>query len=177
MLSGGVARRYAQALFELAVEAKGLDEYENELKQLADLISNNPEVADFLRSPQISGNKKKELLKQVVAGEFSPMVQNFVNLVVDRQRQDYFVEMYQQFRLMSDEVRNILEANVKSAKELTPKQKDTLHSNLSKLTGKSVRLVAQVDPSLVGGLVVKIGDRVFDGSVAGRLAKLKETLV
>ncbi len=177
MISGAVARRYAQALYDIAMEANLLDQFELELKALSDTISGSSEMQKVLYHPQISAADKKELLHKVFEGQFSSQIQSFVDMVIDRRRQSFITDIYQEFKLMADAARNIVEAQVKSAVALDEAQKGKLQINLSKLTGKSIRLVAQVDPSLIGGVVVKIGDRVIDGSVAGRLAKLRETLV
>ncbi len=177
MLSGAVARRYAQALYDIAMEANLLDQFEPELKTLAEAIQNNPEIQKVLYHPQISLADKKDLLRQVFAGKLSVQIQNFADMVIDRRRQNFIVDIYKEFQLLADSARNIIEAQVKSAVVLDEVQQESLQTNLSKLTGKSIRLVAEVDPSLIGGVVVKIGDRVIDGSVAGRLAKLRETLV
>lgn len=177
MLSGAVARRYAQALYDIALEARLLDNFESELKTLAEGIEGNPEIRKILYNPRVSPGDKKDLLRQVFAGQFSTQIQSFVDLAIDRRRQNFIVAIYQEFKLLADAARNILEAQVKSAVGLDEAQQQKLQTNLSKLTGKSIRLVAEIDPSLIGGVVVKIGDRVIDGSVAGRLAKLRETLV
>ncbi|HWJ02616.1 MAG TPA: F0F1 ATP synthase subunit delta [Verrucomicrobiae bacterium] len=177
MLSGAVSRRYAQALYEIAVETNQLDVFEADLKALAEGIESNPEIQKVLYHPQISLADKKGLLRQVFGGQFSAHVQNFVDMVIDRRRQNFLGDIYNEFKLLANAKRNVLEARIKSAVDLDKSQQDQLQANLSKLTGKSIRLVAEVDPSLIGGVVVKIGDRVIDGSVAGRLAKLRETLV
>jgi F-type H+-transporting ATPase subunit delta len=177
MLSGAVARRYAQALFELAVEVKLLNEFEVQLKALAKAISDNPEIQKVLFHPQISPANKQELLHKIFEGQLSPQIKNFVNMIIDRRRQNFIVDIYTEYKQLADNAHNILEARIKSAVALGEQQQAQLQSNLSKLTGKSIRLVAEVDPSLIGGVVVKIGDRVIDGSVAGRLAKLREALV
>ena len=177
MISGAVARRYAQALYDIAMEANLLDQFESELKALADAISGSPDIQKVLYHPQIGIADKKELLHKVFEGRFSAHIQSFVDMVIDRRRQNLIIDIYQEFKRMADAARNIVEAQVKSAVALDEAQKGKLQINLSRLTGKSIRLVAQVDPSLIGGVVVKIGDRVIDGSVAGRLAKLRETLV
>ncbi len=177
MLVGAVSRRYAQALFELAVQANDLHRFEQELQLVADSLTKNPDLQKVLFQPQISAGNKKELLRSVFAGRLSAQMQNFVELLIDRRRQDFIVDIYHEFKKLADNERNILEARIKSAVALGDLQQKQLQSNLVKLTGKSIRLVAEVDPSLIGGVVVKIGDRVIDGSVAGRLAKLRDTLV
>jgi len=177
MISGAVARRYAQALYDIAIDTNALDSFEAELKVLTDGIEQYPEIQKVLYNPRISPEDKKDLMKQVFTGQFSDLIQNFLDMVIDRRRQNFIIDIYKEFQLLADNSRNIVEAQVKSAIELRESQQNQLQNNLSKLTGKSIRLVAEVDPSLIGGVVVKIGDRVIDGSVAGRLAKLRETLV
>lgn len=177
MISGAVARRYSQALYDIAVEDNLLDQFEAELKALTQTISTSADIQRVLYHPQIGAADKKELLHQIFAGQLTKQIQSFVDMIIDRRRQNFIADIYHEFKLMADAARNILEAQVKSAIALDDAQKGKLQNNLSRLTGKSIRLVAQVDPSLIGGVVVKIGDRVIDGSVAGRLAKLRETLV
>ncbi|MDA8442412.1 MAG: F0F1 ATP synthase subunit delta [Peptococcaceae bacterium] len=177
MLSEAVARKYAQALFDIAAEVNLVDRFTDELKLVVDTLAEHPDFQRVLNHPHITPEAKQKLVAEVFGGAFSAQMQNFLNLIIDRRRQVYLRDIYHVYKTLADISHNLVEVQVKGAVALDQAQQASLSDSLAKLTGKLVRLVAQVDPSLIGGVVVKIGDRVYDGSVAGRLAKLKEALV
>lgn len=176
MLKGALARRYAQALFDIAVQEKNLDAIEAELQELTGLIEQNAEVAHVLYHPHISLSEKKSLMQKIFAGQLSLTVQNFLNLLIDRRRQNYLADIARDFSLLADQERNIIEATVASATPLNENQELRLQKELVRLTGKNVRMVKEVRPELIGGVLVQIGDRVMDGTVAFQLQRMRQSL-
>lgn len=175
MLKGALARRYAQALFEIAVQSD-LDSIEDELQELTGLIEQNAEVAQFLYHPHISISEKKSLMEKLFAGQLSVTVRNFLYLLIDRRRQNHLSDITREFSLLADQARNIVEAKVVSATPLNENQELRLQTELGRITGKKIRMVKEVRPELIGGVLVQIGDRVMDGTVAFQLRHIRQSL-
>ncbi|WP_206811212.1 F0F1 ATP synthase subunit delta [Paradesulfitobacterium ferrireducens] len=176
MLSGALARRYAQALFELAVETDSLDQIQEELQGLTELVQSNTEVEQVLYHPHISLTEKKSLMDKLVGDQVGETVRNFLHLLIDRRRQNLLPLIVREFTQLADDKRQVIEAKVLSAVSLTPSQEERLKKELSRLTGKDVRLVSELRPELIGGVMVQVGDRVFDGTVAHSLERMREEL-
>ena len=175
MLNGALARRYAQALFDIATETS-LDKVEQELRDVTELIQENPEVAHVLYHPHVSLTTKKSIMDQLLKGQIGETVRHFLYLLIDRRRQILLPLIQTEFSRMADQARRVVEARVASATELTPDQQERLKQKLVKLTGQDVRLVTEVRPELIGGVLVQIGDKVMDGSVVHALNRMREDL-
>lgn len=177
MLRGAVARRYAHAMFELALESDMLDTLESDLKGVLDIINTNPELQRIVFHPQITSKDKKELVGNIFAEHISTVAQNSLFFLIDRRRESFLGDIVAAFILLANQHRNIVEVNVTSAVEMNEKEQQNLAKVLDKLAGKKVQPDYAVDPSLIGGVIVRIGDRVIDGSVKTRLATLKDRLI
>ncbi|MEG3072284.1 MAG: F0F1 ATP synthase subunit delta [Peptococcaceae bacterium] len=182
-MRGPVAGRYASALYELASEEKVLpkqkskvDKVEEELKAVRQIIADNDNLQNLLYHPQITSTAKKETLDKLFKGRISNVTGNFLALLVDRRREMYFPDIVDEYIALANAGRNIVETQVVSAVELNDKEKDELRKILGTLAGQKVQISFTVDPSLVGGVVVRMGDKIIDGSVKTRLASMKESL-
>lgn len=176
MLRGAVAGRYAEALYDIASKQKLVDQIEAELKAIEAVIKENDDFQKILYHPQITAANKKELLDLLFKGKVSDVTGNFLALLVDRRREAFFGDIVAEFVNLANAERNIVAAQVTSAVELNDKEKGKLDQVLARLTGKKVQTSYTVDPSLIGGVVVRIGDKIIDGSIRTRLATLKERL-
>jgi len=176
MLNGALARRYVQALFELAVEMKVLDQIDSELRDLAQLIANNQELKYLLNHPNIEDEAKKETLGKILDSSVSELSRHFLFLLIDRRRQNLITLIQREFSRLANEARNIVEAKVTSAASLSSGQVEKLKQIIAKSTGKNVQLLTDVDPGLIGGAKLQIGDRVMDGSISTALNKMREEL-
>ncbi|HBC93203.1 MAG TPA: F0F1 ATP synthase subunit delta [Pelotomaculum sp.] len=182
-MRGPVAGRYAQALYDIASEKTALPKYksmvdriESELKAVRTILDDNIELQRLLYHPQITAAAKKELLDRLFQGKISEVTGNFLALLVDRRRETYFSDIVDEFVALANTNRGIIEARVTTAVELKDTEKGELSSILAKLTGKKVQTSYAVDPSIIGGVIVRMGDKIIDGSVKTRLASLKERL-
>lgn len=176
MLRGAVAGRYAEALYDIALKQNLVDKIEAELKAVEVIFSENIDLQKVLYHPQITAADKKELLNKLFNGKVSEVTGNFLALLVDRRREAFFGDIVAEFVSLANVVRNIVAAQVASAVQLNDKEKGNLDRILAKLTGKKVQTSYAVDPSLIGGVVVRIGDKIIDGSIKTRMANLKERL-
>jgi len=177
MLTGALARRYAQALFELAVEMSVLDQTDNELKFLAEMLSQNNELKHLLNHPNIEAEVKKDIMAKTLDNNVSVMTIHFVFLLIDRRRQNILAMIQREFTRLANQVRNLIEAKVVSATALSSDQEEKLKQVISKCTGKNVQLITEVNSQLIGGAKLQIGDRVMDGSIATALNKMRKELI
>ena len=177
MLNLELARKYARAIFELAVEDDKLLAYGRELKRVEGDLDGVAGIWGYFDNPGISRADKKTLLKKCFEGELAGEVQNFLYLLVDKRRMAYFPEIVRVFEVLSNEAQGIVIADVTTASSLDAGQESRLQEKLAGVTGKEVRLRLHEDPEVIGGVVVRIGDKRIDGSVTGRLARLTGDLM
>ena len=176
MMNAAVAKRYGQALLQIGQEKNSIDHYQEDLKLVVDTIENSAELKDVLTSQTVSIDEKKNIVKQIFADKVDAMVLNLLFVVVDKNREESIADIYSVFCALADEVRNIAYADVVSAYPLTEEQETALSAQLANMSGKTVKLNVSVDASLLAGLVVTFGDKVYDGTVGARLAGMKNKL-
>lgn len=177
MLENAVARRYAQAFFAIAREQDKVDQLENELKTVVYVINTNADLKKVVDHQLVSPEEKKSILNQIFSQELSEITVNFLDVVVDKYRASYIPSIYDEFVSYANEARNMADAQVIAAVELSDADMKELTEKLNAATGKTVRLQTKVDPSLIGGVKVRIGDKIIDGTISGRLEKLKDNLL
>ncbi len=172
-----VAKRYAKALFELAVERKQIGKVEENLAALERAYQSQEELRHLFESPVIPNTLKKNTLIEIFQNAFEPLTLNFLKLLCDKHREDKIPDIITDFQELLDEYRGIVRGEVASVVELSDHQLDTLKKKLSGMTGKEVRLSQKIEPALLGGFVVRIDDLVYDASLQNQLIKLKESLI
>ncbi len=177
MLNLQLARKYSTAIFEIAQEEDKLVEYGKELAEVRSALATVPAASSFLSNPQVEAKAKKELIQKLFEGELSANVYNFLMLLIDKRRIALLDAIEESYRELSYEARGILIADVTTAAPVEEAQASSIKTKLEKITGKQVELRLHEDKDIIGGVVVKIGDRRIDGSVAGRLETLKKELL
>ena len=177
MLNMELARKYARAIFELACEDDALLEYGVDLAKVQRLYTECPELKAYLCNPNIQPEDKKSLLKEVFEGGVRETVLNFLLLLIDKRRMMVFDAIHAIFGQLSNEKLGIAVADVTTVEPLSETQKAELMEKLGRVTGKEVSLREHRDPSLIGGVVVRIGDRRIDGSIKGRLEAMTAELM
>jgi len=177
MKAGMAAHRYAKALFGLAQDERRHHEVRGELERLDRLFGESRELRDALLTPLHPAAERKAALRAIakVSG-VSPLVQNFMSYLVDQRRLIDFDGIVTAYAELADKAAGLLTAEVVAASPLDERRKDRLRRALSERTGQEVRLQIEVDPSLIGGAIAKIGDLVFDGSLRTQLGQLRATL-
>lgn len=177
MKNAVLAKRYAKALFAVGKEDGAFDEYARGLAGMAELYTTMPEVPDALTNPFYPLDVREKVMEQLVVSlGVSQVMGNFLKLLVQKRRADILPDIAAVFQAMVDADRNMCQGTVISAMELTPELNDKVKATLEKITGKQIVLTAQVDPSIIGGIVAKVGDLVLDGSIRSQLAGLKESI-
>lgn len=175
MIGEKVAIRYGRALFELAQSNDEAVLYGETLKQISSQIAENGELKEFLATPHVPQQAKKDVLDQVFP-EMPGMMKNFLHLLVDKGRETIIEAISLAYQAVVDEKSKALEVSVISAKKLNSEEETALVKRLEESSGRSVRLLVEEDASLLGGMMVRIGNRWIDGSVKGRLRAMGQVL-
>lgn len=172
-----VVRRYAATLLDAAVEKQIGDQVRGDVEGLTASLEASPELVDFLKNPLVNAPVKRQALEQIFEGKVQQLTANFLALVTERKRSSLLPEMLVACLELFDEQAGIITAQIRSSVELDAGQATRLRQRLSAYTGKDVRLEVQIDRQLKGGLVARIGDTVFDGSLTTHLQRLRRQLL
>jgi F-type H+-transporting ATPase subunit delta len=172
-----VARPFAGALFELADSEGRLEEYGEALEAVARLLEEEPSIRGFLETPRVGAPEKKKVLREALEGNVPEAVMNFLFLVVDRRRQRFLLPMAAEYRSLLDERMGRANVEVTLARDLDEEGIDELGRRLSTILGKEAVPHVQVKPELMGGIIFKSDDVVYDGSVRRRLDRMKKRLM
>ena len=171
-----VARRYAQALTEEAQAASALDAVDADMALITETLDGSRDLRLALTSPVVSHDKKGAILDRLFNGNVSDLSVRFLRLLVQNDRDGQIPEILDAYRQLRDERTRTVEALVRSAKPLSPDEAERLKTALESRAGQTVRMRIEVDPSLIGGLVVRVGDVVYDRSVRHQLDTLRGQL-
>ncbi|HEY7524613.1 MAG TPA: ATP synthase F1 subunit delta [Candidatus Limnocylindrales bacterium] len=170
------ARRYAEAAFEIAERDDSLDRWVEDL-ELAAGVAADERVARVFDDPSLAPEKRNEVLTRLFGKRLARPALSLVRLLARRSRLDLLPAVAAEFRRLVNRRRGIVEAVVTSAAALSDSETDAVRSRVESMTGASVQLRAEVDPDLIGGLTVRVGDQLLDASVRGRLERLRDQLV
>jgi F-type H+-transporting ATPase subunit delta len=170
------ARRYAKALLDVALAQGGPAPVKVELDRVSALVRDNPELRLVLEHPAIPAEKKKSIARAVGAGKGSALVGRLLDILLDRQRADLLADLAPAFTRAWNTQRGVVEAEVVGAMPLEDAQRRALQAAAEKATGRAVELRTAVDPGLVGGLLLRMEGRVYDGTVRARLGALRDRL-
>lgn len=173
-MASTVARRYAQAVFEIARDANTFEAWERDLSVL-DAVMSDPVTRGFLESPKTSETDKRALLDKAMESA-QPEAKQLTALLLERRRLSAVPEIFEQFQSLVLKEKGIVVANVTTAVPLDAAGEKMIQQQLSELVGKEVEVHTQVDPAIIGGMVARIGDNLIDGSVSNQLRRLHERL-
>ncbi|MBE3589757.1 MAG: ATP synthase F1 subunit delta [Firmicutes bacterium] len=169
------ARPYAEALFEAAAERRAVEDWDRRLQALAAAL--DEEARAFLASPVVPAAKKRAVLVRALGADAPAPVVRLLELLVERRRIAELPEVISRFHALAEARADQVEAVVETARELDEASRERLEAAVRRLAGdRAVRLVVKPNPELVGGVRVRIADRVFDASVAGKLARLRRAV-
>ncbi len=177
MISIRIARRYAKAVLTIGKEDGQAEAYKEELGGVVRFLEEQEELEQAISNPLYSAEGRKKVLELVVERlVLSRIMSSFLLLLFDKGRIQYLKDIYTFYEKLTDELANIVRADLVSAVELPEESIARIRAALSEKTGKEVRMEVSVDPALIGGAVTRIGDLVLDGSVRTQLVSLKESL-
>ena len=167
-----IAKVYARSLFEVAVEQDKLDVVKEQLGQFADALAGNREVAVFFFSPYFSAEEKKDGLHRAVEGA-EPIFLNFLEALIERHRTPAIYRIRTDFDLLYDKTNKLLPVQLTSAVELDPELVKSLGRSIGEQTGNEIELSSNVDPEILGGIVLRVGNFILDASIKTRLDQLR----
>jgi len=172
-----LARRYAKALFELAVERKILDTIQNEVRSFSQSLDDNLQFRLFFFAQDVSKKQKREKIEELMQDRVSNVFFNFVLVLLKKNREFIFPEIVKEFQSIVDKYHRKINALAITAQPLDEKSSSKLKSLLDKTFDADVRIKNDIDASILGGIVVNVEGHVFDGSLQSQLARLKDDLV
>ncbi len=177
MLEYNVSSRYAVALMELAEEKNLFEQVSNDIEFVCNTFSKSKELRNIISSPVIEQEKKTAILTEIFSQHVNADALNFIKFIIDKNRDDLLFSILKRFVDLRDEKLGIANAEVYSAVDISEDQKNDLAGKLKEFTGKKIKAQFKTNENLIGGFKVKIGDKVFDASVANQLSTLKKTLL
>ncbi len=176
-----IASRYARALADSLLDSKsqltGPDAVE-QLRSFEAMLESSPDLRNVLLSPAVPPARKRSVVREL--GDrigLASLIRNFIYVVIDHRRTRYIPEIREVLERYLDESLGVVRAEVSSALELTPQQRETVTEKLSGMTGKRVKSKFVVDEDLVGGITARIGSTIYDGSVRGQLQAMRRKLM
>ncbi|MCK6075721.1 F0F1 ATP synthase subunit delta [Paenibacillus silvae] len=170
-----VAKRYAKALFEVALEQQRVLEVEQELHAVVHGLTGDADIIKFIVSPNISDEAKKSVIQASLDGKVSEPVLRTVQLLIERGRVELLEELLSDYVKIEGDSLGIADAHVYSTYALNDEEKEAVAREFGSRVNKKIRIENIVDPALLGGLKVAIGDTIYDGSLAGKLERLEQS--
>jgi len=170
-----IARVYARSLFEVAHEDDKLDVVREQIGQFADALDANRRLATFFFSPEFSTEEKKEGLRGLLDGA-DPVVENFLQALLERHRMPAIFRIRRAYESLWEEANRLLPVEVTSAIPLDAATVDSLGARIGAQTGRTVQVTSTVDPDIVGGIVLRVGNSVLDASIRNRLDQLRRSV-
>jgi len=175
--SGSVARRYAKALFQVAVERNIVEKVARDLSFMNRLLEENPALRHYLNSPDIPRREKEAALETLFADQFCSVFFNFLLILLRKHRQDLIPQIAREFGIKRDEYQNRVRAIAVTAVPVSREIIEALEDHLSRSLGKEVQVIPRVDPSILGGIRLNINGKIYDGSLIRQLHRMRNHLL
>lgn len=170
------AKRYAKALFEVARDQDRIAQVEQELDSVLSVLKENADLNKLIKHPGIGADVKIGLIKQIFESTLSEIVLNTVSLLIEKGREESLEAVVNAYSKIAGDALGQAKAIVYTPVELTEAELSSIEASFSKLISKQIRVESVLDKSLLGGIQVRIGDRLYDGSLSGKLERLKKSL-
>ena len=171
-----VAERYAEALFQVGEETNSTTKLYDELNEVVEILKSNNDFFNVLKSPLVSKGEKRNLVEKVFVGKLSSNLNNFLKIIIDKDRMSAIEEILKSYKSLLNEKNNVVEGVAITAIAMTTSEIKELEAKLSSRYNKNVTLENKVDESVLGGVLVRLGNEEIDGTIKTRLAKMKEQL-
>jgi F-type H+-transporting ATPase subunit delta len=168
-----VAEVYARALFQVACDQDKLDEIHDQLGQFTDAVDENRDLAEFFFSPEFSSEEKKAALARAVEGA-EPAFYNFLEALIERHRMPVIFRVRTRFHELWEDERNLLDVDVTTAVQMDEEAVQSIGRRVQEQTGRTVELSSRVDPDILGGIVLRVGNMILDASIRHRLEQLRK---
>ena len=169
--------RYAKAFFSLAKEKKMLDTLKTDIQKVFDVCTQSPEFINLLESPVVKTSKKTELITAIFKFEINTLTLNFLLLITNNKRESYIPGICRNFLDLTRKDQNIKSAVIVTASEINIKTTNKIKALLEKELNATVELTCNVEPEIIGGLILRVDDKQYDSSIATQLRKIKQQLL
>ena len=176
MAESKVSSRYAKSLLDLAIERQSLEEVRNDMKLFYGTLKEHTQLRAVLASPVIDGDDKLGILRKLFAGKMNELTLAFFEIMIRKGREVLLYDTAKQFFDQYNTFKGIVKASVTSASELTAEQMEQVRAVIRQIAPGEVELENKVDASLIGGFILKVGDKQYDASIARKLGELKQEL-
>ncbi|PTX62514.1 ATP synthase F1 subcomplex delta subunit [Melghirimyces profundicolus] len=170
-----IAKRYAKALFESAKERGLLDQVEQEWQSVADAWKGSGDLRGWVSHPKVTAPQKKEVWDRLLP-DLSDLTRNLLHLLIDRNREDAIAPIGTEYKALAHEAKGIAEAEVVTATPLSKEDEKELIAVFQQMIGKTLVITNRVDSDILGGVIVRIGDRLYDGSLVNKLKRFRKQL-
>jgi F-type H+-transporting ATPase subunit delta len=177
MIERTLVRIYAEALYEMARERDAVDTVRGELEELENLFEQSREFSSFLVSPNVDRKEKKRVVRKALGEALSPLTLHFLLILVDKNREVLIPHIAEEFNGILDRALNRTDVDVTSAVPLEEDIVTQIRESLARTLEKEVTLRMKVDPSILGGIIVRVEDRVLDGSLLGQFERLRARML
>lgn len=177
MRDSTIARNYAEVLLTLARKANDAEAWGRAVREVADAMGTDVTLRHFLESPRVSANQKEAILAKAFQDRFPPLFVRFLQMLLRKRRQMLLPQIADEYATLLDVAAGRVHAQVTFARTPSEGEREAVSQGLSRTLGKQVVPHVTVDPAIIGGVVVRVGDRVMDGSVRRRLRLLRDRLV
>jgi F-type H+-transporting ATPase subunit delta len=172
-----VEKRYAEALIRIGIEQNNLDQLKQDLGDVKKIVSSSKELCGVLASPSFKSKDKKEAVKVIFANSISDTMMKFLCLLIDKGRISQVSEIFSQYTLLLDEIKKCLNIQVVTAETIEDSLLNQIGEKLrNKYGSNEVKIDHSIDPSIIGGIIVRVGDKLIDGSLKGKIETLAEQL-
>jgi len=177
LIGSDIAKRYTRALFDIAQKEDKIEVIYNELKGFSSILKESPDLAEFFVNPVFDTSDKSAVIGSILDKVgMSTTTSNFLNLLVDKRRIDILEQIEECYQKYMDDVLNKVRVGVKTAFPLSNELSARIKKQMEGMTEKNVKMVIDEDPSLLGGVVIGIGDTLYDGSVRAQLNSIRELI-
>ncbi|MGY0374365.1 F0F1 ATP synthase subunit delta [Clostridium sp. JNZ J1-5] len=170
-------RRYALAIYQVAEKKGKVEEYMQELSEIVDLIKTNEELSRVVKHPQITTSKKKKIFEEVFKGKIDDDLLSFLLLLIQKDRILYLEEKLKEMKKIHLEKQNIKEATVKTVIPLNEEERSALIKKLENKYKKNILLKEEIDKNLIGGIYIRVGDDVIDGTIKAKFDEIKKRVI
>ncbi|MBE2218379.1 MAG: ATP synthase F1 subunit delta [Ignavibacteria bacterium] len=174
MINRKVARKYNTALYLTAVELNSADAVKKDIIDIRKTIADSKELQNFILTPVVNPEKKAAVMKSIFEGKVNALTLKFLDFLCEKQRINILPDITEDFLDLVNEKQGIVKALIKTAIEITESEKVSLNAKLKAYTGKEITATYTVDPSIKGGFIARVDDRIIDASIIRQLELLKE---
>jgi F-type H+-transporting ATPase subunit delta len=176
MILSGVAKRYAVALFNAAVKQDIAEQVNDDLSSFVTLLRANRDLVGFLKSPEVLTEAKKELVVDVFGDRTAGLFVKFILLLIDKKRLKHILSITDAYEQLYEQLQGIVEARIITAVPLEADLEQQTVERLEEATNKTIRVLKTVDPDIIGGMIIIVGDNIIDGSIRYKLEQMRRSL-